>query len=93
MRRRRRRRWPWLVLLVDGVFDLGHAALAAYGDLPMRLAGDDVAVSVITVGPLRDPATALGYVGDAEALRVVVEGTGGALLSAEDVGRGLVRAC
>ncbi|GAB5035049.1 Hypothetical protein NocV09_02300640 [Nannochloropsis oceanica] len=80
---------PSIVLIVDGVFHLGHAAVAEYDDLTMQLCRDDIVLSIVCLAPLQDPSTALGYIGDFQMLEKAVKTTGGCVLCAADVGQKL----
>jgi len=78
---------PSIVLVVDGVFDMGVAAVAEHDDVVMQLCRDDIVLSVLCIAPLREPNTALGYVGDVVALENVVKTTKGCLMGAMNGGQ------
>ncbi|TFJ84100.1 hypothetical protein NSK_004573 [Nannochloropsis salina CCMP1776] len=78
---------PSIVLVVDGVFDMGVAAVAEHDDVVMQLCRDDIVLSVLCIAPLQEPNTALGYVGDVVALENVVKTTKGCLMGAMDGGQ------
>lgn len=76
---------PVVVVVTDGIFQLGGLSMSEYDDAIMRLCRHDIGLSVVHVAPRYDPSTALGYIQDSELLRTALGTTGGCLLHVDEI--------
>jgi len=76
---------PVVIVVTDGVFQMGGLSVAEYDDAIMRFCRHDICLSVVHLAPRHDPSTALGYIQDSDFLRLALGSTGGCLLYVDDI--------
>ena len=76
---------PIVVVVTDGVFQMGGLSVAEYDDAIMRFCRHDICLSVIHLSPRHDPSTALGYIQDSDFLRLALGSTGGCLIHLDEI--------